>query len=135
MPNYRSVLLVQEDSADAAAVRTALSNTADASLQVVWVKTCAAALQHLTADRPEAGAIAAVLVDLFLSDSEGLATFEQIFALAPHIPILVLCSPEHEEIARQAVQKGAQDYLLKGRLDDYLLPKAIANMIDRSCWR
>jgi len=132
MPNYRSVLLVQEDSADAAAVRTALSNTADASLQVVWVKTCAAALQHLTADRPEAGAIAAVLVDLFLSDSEGLATFEQIFALAPHIPILVLCSPEHEEIARQAVQKGAQDYLLQARLDDYLLPKSVASMIDRA---
>ncbi len=131
MPNYRSVLLVQDDSADAAAVRAALSSTT-ASLRVVWVKTCADALQRLTADRPGDGALAAVLVDLFLPDSQGLTTFEQIFAIAPHIPVLVLCASEHEEIARQAVQHGAQDYLLQARLDDYLLPKAVASMIDRA---
>jgi diguanylate cyclase (GGDEF)-like protein/PAS domain S-box-containing protein len=126
------VLLVQEDSADAEAVRAALSNTSNTSLQVVWVKTCAEALQRLAGDCPGGSGIAALLIDLFLPDSQGLATFERIFAVAPHLPILVLSASEHEEIARQSVHKGAQDYLLKGRLDDYLLPKAVASMIDRA---
>ena len=132
MPNYRSVLLVQDNSANAGAVEAALSNTIDAALRVLCVTTCSEALQRLSGERPEDGVIAAVLVDLFLPDSQGLATFERIFALAPHVPILVLCAPEHEEIAKQAVQKGAQDYLLQARLDDYLLPKAVASMIDRA---
>jgi diguanylate cyclase (GGDEF)-like protein/PAS domain S-box-containing protein len=131
MPNYRFVLLVQDDCVNAETVRAALSNTADASLRVIPVRSCADALQRLRADPLEGGTIAAVLVDLFLPDSKGIATFEQLFAVAPHIPILVLCASEHEEIAKQAVQKGAQDYLLQARLDDYLLPKAVASMIDR----
>jgi diguanylate cyclase (GGDEF)-like protein/PAS domain S-box-containing protein len=113
-------------------VRAALSNTTAAALHVVSVTTCAAALQRLSSELQEHGSIAAVLVNLFLPDSQGLATFEQIFALAPHVPVLVLCAPEHEEIAKLAVQKGAQDYLLQARLDDYLLPKAVASMIDRA---
>jgi diguanylate cyclase (GGDEF)-like protein/PAS domain S-box-containing protein len=72
------------------------------------------------------------MVDLFLPDSNGLETFERIFKAAPHVPILVISSTEHEPIARLAVQRGAQDHLLKGRLDSYLLPKALGSMIDRA---
>ena len=75
---------------------------------------------------------AAVLVDLFLPDSDGLETFDRLFKVAPQVPILVLSTSQHEPIARQAVQRGAQDYLLKGRLDNYLLPKALGSMIDRA---
>jgi diguanylate cyclase (GGDEF)-like protein/PAS domain S-box-containing protein len=132
MPNNRSILLIQGDSADAEAVRAALSNSTDAWARVVWVKSHAEGLQRLANAVRGEPSIAAVLIDLFLPDSQGLDTFEQIFAAAPQVPILVLCAPEHEELAKQAVQRGAQDYLLKGRLDDYLLPKALANMIDRA---
>ena len=129
MPTHRSVLLVQDDCADAETVRAALSKTTDAWGQVVWVKNCLEASKRLGED---AAGIAAVLLDLFLPDSRGLDTFERIFSTAPQVPILILCDQEHEELAKLAVQKGAQDYLLKGRLDDYLLPKALANMIDRA---
>jgi len=133
MPNYRSILLVQGDSADSATVRAALANTRDSSLQVQQVRSCAEALLQLAKHEPEnTPAIAAVLVDLFLPDSQGLETFERIFAAAPQIPILILCAAAHEDLAKQAVQKGAQDYLLQSRLDDYLLPKALCNMIDRA---
>jgi diguanylate cyclase (GGDEF)-like protein/PAS domain S-box-containing protein len=132
MPNYRSILLIQDDCADAQAVRATLSKTTDAWAQVIWVRSCAAALQCLSGVASREPAVVAILVDLFLPDSQGLATFETVFAAAPQIPILVLCTPEHESLARQAVQKGAQDYLLKQRLDDYLLPKALASMIDRA---
>ncbi|HYI31533.1 MAG TPA: EAL domain-containing protein, partial [Bradyrhizobium sp.] len=132
MPNYRSILLVQGDCPDAEVVRSALSKTTDAWAQVIWVKSCAAALERLDTGVPRETAIAAILVDLSMPDCQGLDTFDRIFAAAPQIPILVLCGPEHEDLAKQAVQKGGQDYLLKGRLDDYLLPKTVASMIDRA---
>ena len=73
-----------------------------------------------------------MLVDLFLPDSHGIETFDRLFRAAPQIPILVLCASQDEDIAKLAVQHGAQDYLLKGRLDSYLLPKALVSMVERA---
>jgi PAS domain S-box-containing protein len=79
-----------------------------------------------------ADAVGSVLVDLFLPDSQGIETFDQIFRVAPQIPILVLSAVQDEDIAKLAVQHGAQDYLLKTRLDGYLLPKALDSMVERA---
>jgi diguanylate cyclase (GGDEF)-like protein/PAS domain S-box-containing protein len=76
--------------------------------------------------------IAAVLVDLVLPDSSGIQTFDQLFLAAPQIPMLVLCDSHNEEIGKLAVKHGAQDYLLKARLDTYLLPKTVGSMIERA---
>ncbi len=75
--------------------------------------------------QPGANDIAAVLVDLFLPDSRGIDTFDQIFRAAPQIPILILTTPQNEEVAKLAVLHGAQDYLLTTRIDAYLLPKTV----------
>jgi diguanylate cyclase (GGDEF)-like protein/PAS domain S-box-containing protein len=132
MPNYLSILLVQDNSADAEVVRATLSKTTVAWAQVVWVTSCAEALRRLAADTAGEPEIAAILVDLSLPDCQGLAAFERMFAAARHSPILILCTAAEEEVARKAVQMGAQDYLLKNRVDDYILPKALDNMIDRT---
>jgi diguanylate cyclase (GGDEF)-like protein/PAS domain S-box-containing protein len=132
----RNILLIQSDSEDANPVREALINGRDPAFLVEWLGLCSAGLQRLarerTAGNRESGAIAAVLLDLFLPDSEGIQTFDRVFSAAPHIPILILCAPAHEDLAKSAVQRGAQDYLLKNRLDAYLLPKALHSMIDRA---
>jgi diguanylate cyclase (GGDEF)-like protein/PAS domain S-box-containing protein len=73
-----------------------------------------------------------VLVDLYLPDCQGIETFDQLFAAAPQIPILVLSAAKDEEVAKLAVQRGAQDYLLKNHLDAYLLSKALGSMIERA---
>lgn len=133
MANNRRILLVQEDAADARAVRDALMNRGPYALNVEWVRRCAQAVRLLSDDATRgADGFAAVLVELFLRDSEGLETFDRLFKAAPQVPILILSTSQHESLARQAVQRGAQDYLLKGRLDDYLLPKALGSMIDRA---
>ena len=133
MPNTRRILLVQENAADARAVRDALTNSSPYALGVEWVRRCSQAVELLTGDATRgAEGFAAVLVDLFLSDSNGLDTFDRLFKAAPQVPILVLSSSQNECIAREAVQRGAQDYLLKGRLDSYLLQKALGSMIDRA---
>lgn len=128
-----NILLVQHDPSDAHAVREALVNSGTESFEVEWTRSCAEGLQRLT--RKEKGkqkALAAILVDLFLPDSDGIETFDRLFAAEPEIPILVLVTSRDEAIAKLAVQRGAQDYLLKGRLDSYLLPKALRSMIERA---
>ena len=78
--------------------------------------------------------ISAVLVDLFLPDSQGIETFDRLFLAAPNIPILVLSASSDEDIAKVAVQRGAQDYLLYGRIDGYWLPKILRRIVERAAY-
>jgi diguanylate cyclase (GGDEF)-like protein/PAS domain S-box-containing protein len=130
------ILLVQKDHPDAKAIRDALAASRDPSFQVEWVQGCCAGVDRLTEYVSHLGAgkrdIDAVLLDLFLPDSQGIETFDRLFALAPYVPILVLIAPQDEAVAKLAVQRGAQDYLFKDRLDAYLLPKVLRNMIERA---
>jgi len=119
------ILLIQDDVANAKAILEALSNSSDERFKVEWVRRCSEGLERLVG-------IAAILVDLFLPDSRGIETFDRLSRAATKIPILVLINPQDEQTAKLAVQCGAQDYLLKDRLDAYLLPKALGSMIERA---
>jgi diguanylate cyclase (GGDEF)-like protein/PAS domain S-box-containing protein len=131
-----NILLIQNDHSDATAVREALVTSNDGPLKVEWVRTCAEGEARLCGNPGSAGqisiGIAAILVDLALPDSSGIETFDRLRLAAPQIPILVLCDSQQEEIGKLAVQRGAQDYLLKARLDSYQLPKTISSMIERA---
>src|ERR1700729_3522569 len=125
----QNILLIQDDPTATKAVRSALNGF----FQVEWVRSCSEGLERLAKERRQrTGRIEAVLVDLFLPDCQGIETFDRLFHLASHIPILVLSSAQNEEVAKLAVQHGAQDYLLKSHLDEYLLAKALGSMIERA---
>src|SRR6185437_11738584 len=115
-PMSRNILLIQSDSEDANTIRDALINGRDPASLVERLGLCATGMQRLAGERTagngESGALAAVLLDLSLPDSEGIQTFDRIFRAAPHIPILILCAAADEGIAKTAVQRGAQDYLV-----------------------
>ncbi len=129
----KTILLIHDDPVDAKIVREALLASTDGAFKVEWVKLCSEGVERLIREcRHNTHAIDAVLVDLFLSDSNGIVTFDRLYQAAPQVPILVISAAQDEEIARLAVQRGAQDYLLKGRLDNYLLPKAVGSMIERA---
>ncbi len=132
----QNVLLIQDDPTEAAYVRGALVAATDGPFIVEWVRSCAGAAARLADVGKQsargADGVAAVLVDLFLPDSQGIETIDRLLQVAPQIPILVLTTIQNEAIARLAVQRGAQDFLLKGRLDDYLLPKALRSMVERT---
>jgi diguanylate cyclase (GGDEF)-like protein/PAS domain S-box-containing protein len=121
------ILLIQHDAVAATTVLDALSHSADASFQVEWVRRCSEGLESLDG-------IEAILVDPYLPDSRGITTFDCLIRAAPNIPILLLVDPQHEETAKLAVQCGAQDYLLKDRLDANLLPRIIESMIERAAY-
>jgi len=127
-----TILLIQDDASGARAVHEALLESGDESLRIIWVTRCSKGLELLSGQENQKDGIDAVLVDLFLPDSQGIDTFDRLFQAAPETPILVLSAPQDEETAKLAVQRGAQDYLLTNRLDSYVLPKALRNMIERA---
>jgi FixJ family two-component response regulator len=91
---------------------------------------CAERLSHgldFLASRP-AGL---VLLDLSLPDSLGLETFAKVFAHSPAVPIIVLTGTDDSTVALQAVKGGAQDYLVKGKLDRELLVRSMQYSIER----
>ena len=126
----RTILLVLDDAAVAGAVQKLLVNSRDEPFNVEWVTRCCDGIERLLSRRGEN--IAATVVGLFLPDSQGIESFDLLFRASPNVPILVLSSLRDEDVARLAVQRGAQDYLLKERLDEYTLPKAVTTMLARS---
>jgi diguanylate cyclase (GGDEF)-like protein len=71
------------------------------------------------------------LIDLSLPDARGLEALRQLQRIAPEIPIIVLTGNDHDELAVEAVQEGAQDYLVKGYVNAHLLGRAIRYAIER----
>ena len=128
----KTILLIQGNAADAMFVQAALLGSTGESIRIEWVQSCSKGVERLGGTGEQKDGIDAVLVDLFLPDSKGIDTFDQLHHVSPHTPILILSAPHDEEIAKLAVQKGAQDYLLQSRLDSYVLRKALRNMMDRT---
>jgi PAS domain S-box-containing protein len=72
-----------------------------------------------------------VLLDLRLPDSEGLATLQQARAAASGVPVIVLTGQGDDALALRAVQEGAQDYLVKGRISREALVRVIRHAVER----
>ncbi|MHC4182175.1 MAG: diguanylate cyclase domain-containing protein [Planctomycetota bacterium] len=78
------------------------------------------------------GGFDVVLLDLSLSDSQGLDTLIKVQNFASEVPIVVLTNHDDEMFAIKAVQKGAQDYLVKGLMDSNVLVRSIRYAIERN---
>jgi light-regulated signal transduction histidine kinase (bacteriophytochrome)/CheY-like chemotaxis protein len=93
---------------------------------VDWSSRLDEALSHL-----EQESFDVLLLDLGLPDSQGLATFQDVYARSPKIPIIICSGAADEELAVEAVAHGAQDYLVKGQIDGSRLKRAIRYAIER----
>ncbi len=125
-----TVLLVEDDPADAGVIREALAGAGDGTFLVEWVRNLADALARLAGGKFEV-----VMLDLTLPDGQGLEAFDQVLRVAPHALILVLSGTTDEETARQTVLRGAQDYFAKGHVDAHWLPRALRYIIERQASR
>jgi diguanylate cyclase (GGDEF)-like protein/PAS domain S-box-containing protein len=119
------ILLIHNDPAAADKIRAALAAAGRGSFDVEWVRRLSEGLARLSKK-----GIDAVLLELSLPDSHGIETFDKLFLAAPDVPILILGNG-NEALAKDAVGRGAQDYLLAGHLDSYSLPRALRNAIER----
>jgi len=119
------VLLVEDDAAFASYLGLALAaGTEPAAVQAVG--DLVGALEQIRRSSPDA-----VVLDLNLPDSDGLATLRAVLASAPQVPVVVLTGVADVDVARQALQLGAQDWLVKGQLDPDVVQRAVRYAVER----
>jgi PAS domain S-box-containing protein len=120
------VLLVEDDPGDAFLLQSLLTQTEQVQFDLVCANRLAEGLKNLNDT-----AFDIMLLDLSLPDSVGLTTINNVRAYTLDVPIIVLTGLDDEEIAMQAVQAGAQDYLTKRDLDVNMLTRAIRYAVER----
>jgi signal transduction histidine kinase/HPt (histidine-containing phosphotransfer) domain-containing protein len=120
------VLLLEDDPADARLVEHMLRRI---SRPGFIVETCGR-LAKATARLAE-GDVDVVLADLSLPDSSGLATLTALTGAAPDLPVVVLTGNDDDVLAIEALKHGAQDYLVKGRGDGFMLSRVVRYAIER----
>ncbi|AGB26532.1 CheY-like receiver domain-containing protein [Mycobacterium sp. JS623] len=120
-----SVLLVEDDRADALLVEELIADTA-VDIDFAWTPSLSDAEQELARNRPDC-----VLLDLNLPDATGIDALERICNADPAIPIVVLTGLNDEHFGISAVASGAQDYLVKGRVDPETLRRSLLYAIER----
>lgn len=119
------ILLIEDNANDALAIKIMLES-ADFPFKLEKAETLKSGLDILSEKQ-----IDVILLDLGLPDSKGLDTFVNLFDEYPDVPIVMYTGLEDEDIAVKALQKGAQDYLVKGKVDSKLLVRAIRYSIER----
>jgi len=122
------ILLIEDNRADATLLAEALTKEHPAPFTLTHAERLASGLDHLSR-----GGIDLVLLDLQLPDSHGIETLIRARARAPKVPIVVLTASDDDVLAVQALQKGAQDYLVKGYIQVYrnLLGRSIRYAVER----
>ena len=120
------VLLIEDNPGDARLIREMIAEDQETPFTLHCADRLSLGLEHLSAGETEL-----VLLDLSLPDSFGLETFAKVYAHAPTVPIIVLTGNDDQKVALSAVKGGAQDYLVKGRLDRELLLRSMHYSIER----
>ena len=120
------VLLIEDNDVDSQLTQDLLTEWSIEEFKITRTQTLGEGLALLSRERFDA-----VLLDLSLPDGFGLATVRQVHATSPTIPVVVLSGVSDQSLALQAVQQGAQDYLVKGQGHPELLARAVRYAIER----
>ncbi len=118
------LLIIEDNPADARLVREMLANASD--IEIKHATSLTAGTKMLGNYVPDI-----VLLDLGLPESRGLETLKSFQSHAGNLPVLVMTSVDDEAMAIQAVQKGAQDYLVKGDIESKLLRRSLLYALER----
>src|ERR1022692_1974316 len=121
------ILVVEDNVDDIFLLHTVLRRVTGTHFHLETAHSLAASIERLGA-----GDIDLVLLDLTLPDSTGLDTFTNLKNRAHDVPIIILSGMDDETLAVNAVHAGAEDYLVKGRVDSQLITRAIIYAIERT---
>lgn len=121
------VLVVEDNPQDAALYGAMLQSTRPPGLfEVVLVGRLSECMALLENETPSC-----VLLDMGLPDAEGVEGIARIRFVAPDVPVVVLTGTDDDTVGIHALQRGAQDYLVKGAVDSRGLVKSIRYAIER----
>ena len=121
-----TVLLVEDNPGDARLILELLGEVQTQAFDLERVERLDHALTRLSRT-----GVDVVLLDLGLPDSQGLETFMRARRGAPDEPIVVISGLDDERLALEAVRSGAQDYLVKGRIEGHLLARVLRYAVER----
>ena len=119
-------LLVENDTKYYELIRDMLASSYDFSIKLNYCETLKGAVEFLTQEEASI-----VLLDLNLSDSQGIDTFDKIHEKFPTLPVVIISGEPNDSIAIEIVKKGAQDFIYKGDLKQNLLIRTIVYAIER----
>ena len=119
-------LLVEDDPDDAYLLHQILDEAAPGQIGLVHVSRLTDALVRLAGEPFDA-----VLLDLSLPDSSGIDTFVELHRRSPEVAVVVLTGLDDQRVAMMAVSDGAQDYLVKGKVEGSLLVRSLRYAIER----
>jgi len=107
MNSTRTVLFIDAVITHADVFRAAVLATSGPGLHVEWARTFSEGLKRLRELE-----IWAIVINLFLPDSQGLDTLDKLLNEGPGVPILVLAGADDDAVGIEALRRGAKDYLL-----------------------
>jgi PAS domain S-box-containing protein len=122
-----SVLLIEDNPADARLIRELLRDVSGQHIEFDLVSNLNEGIEHLAA-----GGVDVVLVDLSLPDSTGVETCRSLHDKSPAVPVVVLTGLSDQKTALKALRHGAQDYLIKGEVNGAMLWRVINYAIERT---
>ncbi len=120
------LLLVEDNPGDARLLREMLNDQDSLYAELTHVGRMSDAEKHLAKHEFDI-----ILIDLGLPDANGLEAVRRAHAAAPRVPLVVLTGLDDESLAAQALQEGAQDYLIKGQIDARGLLRALRYAVER----
>ncbi len=121
-----NVLLIEDNEEQVQFLTQLLHTTESVGFEVI-----AAGALRSGLEKAASGIIDLILLDLTLPDSDGIETFIRVIEQAPDTPIVVLSGIRDVALAIETVQLGAQDYLVKGHVDNHLLVRSLQYAIER----
>jgi diguanylate cyclase (GGDEF)-like protein/PAS domain S-box-containing protein len=120
------LLIVEDNRGDARLLREMLKDEGPLRTQLTHVECMRDAEAHLAAHPVDV-----IVLDLGLPDAQGLSAVRRAHAVAARIPLVVLTSLDDESVATQALQEGAQDYLVKGQIETRSFLRALRYAVER----
>ena len=129
-----NILLVEDNLAEARLLQEVLKGTVLSRFNLAHVKRLGEAISLLErcANAPQKeDNVDVILLDLTLPDSYGLASLDSLIQYAPKLPIVVLTNTNDDELAVEAVRRGAQDYLVKRHINQDILVRSLRYAIER----
>jgi signal transduction histidine kinase len=121
-----TILLIEDNLGDARLLREMLGVEVSHKIELMHVQCMSDAERYLS-QRP----VDMILLDLGLPDARGLGAIRRAHAAAPCVPLVVLTGLDDESLAKQALQEGAQDYLIKGQIEARGLLRALRYATER----
>jgi len=125
-PEQLKILLIEHDPDFARYLGEMLGQARDLTANMRWAADLTAGLSELHATTFDAA-----MLDLYVPDGAGLANIPMIRGQAPHVPIIAVGESDDEIVALEAVDVGAQDYLVKSQLTPAWLERSIRYSIGR----